>query len=257
MLHQLLNEQLFPLILIFSRIGSALIILPSIGEAFIGPRPRLVLALAISILVLPVLLPITPSAPDDPKLAIPMILGEVTFGLFLGAMVRILTSALAIAGTIIAFNTGFANALLLNPTSTSQSVLHGVFLSLAGLALIFATELHHVFLRAITDSYNFIPPGKFPGFEMMASHATSFLAKSFYIGLQLGMPFTLGNLVFYTLLGILGRLSPQVQVFFVALPASMLFGLFLLFTLFGIVMRQFIGRLSEEMDSFLFYLPAT
>ena len=90
-----------------------------------------------------------------------LIAQEVTAGILIGAMARIIMSALQVAGTLIATQTGLAYAQTVDPTQQGeQSAVIGNFLSLLGVVLIFATDLHHLAIGAIAGSYHLIAAGR-------------------------------------------------------------------------------------------------
>ena len=107
------------------------------------------------------------------------------------------------------------------------------FLSVVAVALIFAFDLHHLLIRAIADSYTLFRPGGGLPTGDFAALAVKVVAESFLVAIQLAAPFLVFGLVFYVGLGILSRLMPQVQIFFVAMPANILLGFVILMLLMG------------------------
>src|SRR3546814_946445 len=109
MLAELLPQQAFALLLVFVRLGSALMLMPGFGESYISPRIRLLLALAMTVVVQPVLPNVLPALPESPFALFLLIFGEAFIGLFLGSVARLLMAALSIGGMMIATVTGLAN----------------------------------------------------------------------------------------------------------------------------------------------------
>ena len=137
--------------------------------------------------------------------------------------------AAAVAGSVIAFQAGLSIAQTADPTNGGvQGAMIGNFLALLGMTLIFATDLHHVALLAIKDSYLIFSPTDPLMFGDAAEMALQSAAGAFVIGVQMSAPFIVLGLVFYLGMGILGRMMPQLQVFFVAMPATIWVGLVLL-----------------------------
>jgi len=77
-----------------------------------------------------------------------------------------------------------------------------------------------------------------------AQHVTKIIATSFRIGIQLSAPFLVFGLLFNIGLGVLSRLMPQMQVFFIGLPLSILLGLLPLLLVIGAMMGTFVGYLE-------------
>jgi len=111
MLAELLPEQAFTLLLVFVRIGTALMLLPGFGESYISPRIRLLVALTLTVVVQPALPAVFPALPESAMALFLLIFGEAFIGLFIGSVARLLMAALSIGGMMIATVTGLANAL--------------------------------------------------------------------------------------------------------------------------------------------------
>jgi flagellar biosynthetic protein FliR len=78
----------------------------------------------------------------------------------------------------------------------------------------------------------------------MAQHITTVIATAFKIGIQLSAPFLVFGLLFNLGLGVLSRLMPQMQVFFIGLPLSIMLGFALLLVVIGTMMGVFVGYLE-------------
>ena len=224
MLDQLLPNDLFSIALVFVRIGAAMMLLPGFGESYVAPRIRLLIALALALVVTPVVSASLPPMPGDAIHLLILIAGEVAVGLFFGALARILVSALHVAGVVIGFQTSLANAQIFDPINAQQGSLIGTFLNVVGVFMIFVTDLHHLMLIALADSYTVFAPGVAPPLGEMSRTAAEFVARSFLLGVQIAAPFIVVGLVFYIGLGLLARLMPQVQVFFIAIPLQIMLG---------------------------------
>jgi len=225
MLQNLLPAEVFSYLLVFARIGTTIAILPGFGESYVSPRIRLLLALAITVLFVPLLAGQLPALPSSPIELMLLVGGEGLVGLFIGGVARLLLSALATGGAILAFSSGLANAMLFNPMLSDQGALPGVFLSILGLLMIFVTDTHHMMLMALLDGYSlFLPGGALP-FGDFSDVLAQLLAGSFLLGMQIASPFLLYGTVFYVGMGLLARLMPQMPIFFVALPIQILLGL--------------------------------
>lgn len=221
----LVPQELFTLFLIFARIGSAMMILPAFGEPYVQPRFRLILAIAITLLVAPVLGVTFPVLPDSPWAMALLLVTEIIIGLFFGTIGIILIGILHTAGSIISFQTSLSNAFVFDPSTSQQGSLPSLLLTTLGVLLILVTDLHHMMLRALVDSYSMFAPGELPNVGDMSESISRLVARAFQIGVQLTGPFIAIGLIFYLGVGLLARLMPQVQVFFVAMPLQILFGL--------------------------------
>src|SRR5690606_37971342 len=179
---------------------------------------------------------------------ITLLLHEIAVGLIIGAIARIAVMGTQVAGSVIAFQVGLSVAQSADPTNGGlQGAIVGSFLSFLGITLIFATDLHHVALAAIHDSYMIFSPTTPLMFDDAAQMAIGVVSGSFVIGLQMSAPFIVFGLVFYLGVGLLGRLMPQLQVFFIAMPATISVGLILLAVLLAMMMGWYLLHFEASM----------
>jgi flagellar biosynthesis protein FliR len=245
MLAELLPNQAFALLLVFVRLGSALMLLPGFGENYISPRVRLLLALAVSVVIQPALPPVIPPLPESPAALLLLVLGEAFIGFFIGSVARILMAALSIGGMMIATVTGLANALTNDPTAAEQGSIAGSFLSTLALLIIIILDLHHMLLRGVIESYQIFIPGQSILVGDLSHMITRVVAKAFLLGFQIASPFIAIGLIFNLGLGLLSRLMPQMQVFFIAIPLQILIGLAVLMLALPVLLGWFITGFQE------------
>jgi flagellar biosynthetic protein FliR len=238
----------FLYLLLFSRIGAILMLMPALGEDMIPMRMRLSFALAFTLVVYPLLSPSLPDMPEDVMTIIGLIFHELAIGIILGAIVRISVMATQVAGAIIAFQTGLSSAMAADPTQVGvQGAVFGSFLSFLGMVLIFATDLHHVALAATYDSYKVFPLDAPLMFDDAAQLAIRTVAGSFSVGIQMSAPFIVYGLVFNLGAGILARLMPALQVYFLLMPANIIIGLVLLAMLLLMMMGWYISHFEAQL----------
>jgi flagellar biosynthetic protein FliR len=243
-----LPETAYLYILIFARVGSILMLIPALGEQVIPARMRLGFALVFAAVLYPLVTPTLPPLTGDVLQVLVYLLHEIAIGLILGAVTRVVTLAASVAGSTIAFQVGLSGALGADPANGGiQGVILGSFLSMLGVALIFATDLHHVALMAIRDSYMIFSPSEPIMWGDAAQMAIQATASAFVIGVQMSAPFLVLGLVFYLGMGLLGRMMPQLQVFFVAMPATIWVGLGLLALLLTMRMGWYLTHFENEL----------
>lgn len=252
MLADLLAIQVFALMMVFVRLGATFMVLPTIGEAYISPQVRLLFAFAFSIIVTPIVQDRVPALPSAGIMAIMVLIAaEILVGVFLGTIVRIMVAALATAGMVISVITGFANALLFNPGLDDQGSLQSVLLTMLGTLMIYATDLHHVMLAGIVESYQVFQPGVMPPIGDFSQMVARGVADSFIMAMKLASPFIVIGTTFYALLGLLARLMPQLQVFFLAMPLQILLGLVVLLITIQAIMMTFLADFSDGLARFI------
>ncbi|MBI3452169.1 MAG: flagellar type III secretion system protein FliR [Rhodospirillales bacterium] len=250
MFDQLLPAEIFGPFLVFARIGSAFVLLPGFGEAYVAPRWRLLLALGVSLILYPTIAPSLPRLPSTSVGLVALLAAEIGTGLFIGFAARATLVTLQTAGMIIGFQTSLANAFAFDPSSTQQGALMGAWMTIIALVLIFATDLHHVMLRALAESYAMLPAGGVPPVDDFADAIARVVAQSFLLGVRIAAPFLVFGLIFFLALGLLARLMPQMQVFFVSMPLQIAIGLTIFAVTIATGMRVFLEGFEETLSTF-------
>jgi len=218
---------------------------PGVGELSVPSRVRLTIALVLTAIMLPAhqkayVVDLRTFGP-----VMVLLFQELVVGAVLGLTARLAISALQVTGSVVAQQLGLGFVTAVDPTQNQQGLLVGNFLTVLGVALVFATDLHHLAIAAMNDSYTIFHPGELPLLGDAAQHLTRVIATAFRIGIQLSAPFLVFGLLFNIGLGVLSRLMPQMQVFFIGLPLSILLGLLLLLLVIGAMMGTFVGYLEN------------
>lgn len=238
----------FTYIIMFARIGAMLMLMPALGEQTIPSRMRLSFALAFTLVLFPLIGEVIPAIPPDLTGMVGLLFHELAVGLMIGAIVRITVMATQVAGTIVAFQTGLSGALAADPTQMGQqSAVFSSFLSFLGITLIFATDLHHMALAAIYDSYMVFSPTDPLMLEDAMQLAVRTVSGAFMVGVQMSAPFIVFGLVFNLGAGILARLMPQLQVYFILMPANIIVGLLLFAFLLVMMMGWYITAFENHL----------
>jgi flagellar biosynthetic protein FliR len=235
--------------LAFARIGAMVMLMPGLGEANIPVRIKLSIALMLTLVILPLHRSAYHIDMESMASLVVLMLHEIVIGIVLGATARVTLSALQVAGSIIAQQMGLGFVTSVDPTQGQQGLLVGNFLTILGVTLLFATDSHHLVIAALNESYTIFSPGETMASGDVAALATRAFAAAFKIGLQLSAPFLVFGLVFNIGLGVLARLMPQMQVYFVGVPLSIFAGFlilsFVLAAMMGTFLDYFIGVMHD------------
>jgi flagellar biosynthetic protein FliR len=233
-------------LLMFARLGTMTMLMPGIGERGIPTRIRLVIALMLTLVLLPIYRGNYPNVPTMNFGPIAgLLIQEVIVGAVLGLTARLTLSALEIAGATIANQMGLGFATAVDPNQGQQGILIGNLMAMLGVALIFATDMHHLAIGALDQSYTLFRPGEVLPTSDATQLILGIISSAFKIGIQLAAPFLVFGLLFNLGLGILARLMPQLQVFFLGLPLSIMIGFAMLFAFIGIAMITFLSHLES------------
>ncbi|HUK08649.1 MAG TPA: flagellar biosynthetic protein FliR [Stellaceae bacterium] len=251
MLDQVLPANLFAALLVFARIGSAMLMLPGFGEAYVNPRLRLAFALALTVLAAPVLAPKLPAMPSTPLGLLTLMGGEIAVGLFLGTLTRVLLAALQVAGSVISVQLGLSAALIFNPLQQQQEAITSTFLSVAGVLVIFLTDLDHAMLRALIHSYSVFEPGAPLQWGDLSAAMARATAESFRLGVEMAAPFMVMGTIFYVAVGLVSRLAPQLQILFATQPLQIVAGLTAFALLLASGLQWFLERFATDLGQLL------
>ncbi len=236
--------------LTFTRLGAAVMIMPGLGDSFVPERMRLHLAIGLTFVMFPLVMPYIPN-PIPPTFAlITLIAMELIVGLLIGTVARIFMTALDTAGMVVSTQSGLANAQVFNPSLAAQGSVMGAFLSVTGVVFLFATDMHHILIAGVLQSYQMFPVGEIPDSGSMAELISRAVSASFMIGIKLAAPFLVITLLIYVGMGVLSRLMPQIQVFMVILPLQILIAVILLMLSLTALFYQWIGDFEGAMMFF-------
>lgn len=250
-LEEYLATGVFAFMIAFTRIGTAMMIMPGVGDSFTPANIRLYIAMGLALVLTPVLQVFMPSPLPALPVMFTLIGMEFVIGLFIGTIARVLISALDTAGMIISLMSGFANAQVFNPAMASQGSIVGAFMSITGVVLLFALNLHHLLIYGLVESYHLFPLGDVPDSGGMAELMARAVSSAFYIGFQISMPFIVVGLLVYICMGVLARVMPQIQVFMIALPLQIMLALV---TLFLMVSAGFMFWASQFESGMVYFL---
>lgn len=244
-------ETVFAFFLVFCRTAGALMLMPALGESTIPAYIRLSFALILSLVLSPLVRAGLPGIPATLGAMTMLLLGEIFIGVMLGLFTRLIVSALHVAGVVIAYQTGLGAAQVFDPIQGTQGAVVGTFLTVLGVTLIFVTDMHHLLIVAIRDSYTLFPSATLPSVGDAATLVTETVSQSFRLGVQMAAPLLVYGLVFNIGLGIIARLMPQLQVFFIAMPLNIVLGFAVFLFTLSAAMMWFLNYFENAMTLFL------
>ena len=236
--------------LVFLRVGAMVMLLPAIGEQVVPMMVRVAFALLLSLVLAPVAGPLLPAMPQTLGEMGGQVFKELFVGLMLGGLLQILQMALDIAGEVMAIQTTLAFSQTANPSEAQPGASLASFLGILGVALIFATNLDHLFIGAMARSYALFAPAKPLNVDDAAMMAVRTVGQAFALGIQMAAPVIVFSLVFNVATGLIGRLMPQFQIFFAATPLAVLLGLSVFMLSVGTIGMVWIDRYQAYVGQF-------
>jgi len=242
-----LPEAASAFLLLYARIGAVLMMLPLFGEEAVPARLRLLLGLGTTAglwgLLSGRVLPVAANAQSLPG----ALIAELVVGLAIGAIVKIMFQAAAMAGSIISFQVGLSSALINDAAQGGQVPLLSKFVSMTATLVCLAAGVHHLWIAAMVRSYQLFPVGALPPAADFAQLAIAVTGQSMALALGLAAPMLVYGIVLNIALGLSVRLAPAIQVFFIAQPLTIMLGL----TIFALTLGPLLIGFSEAMALWL------
>ncbi len=251
MLDQILSLNIYAFMIIFARSGTVFMLMPGLGSKQVNVNSRLYFAFATAFLLTPLLAGRLPAMPGSPWELGALIMGEVFWGAFLAAVTRILFAAVQVTGTITSFVSAMANSLVYDPISEQQSAIVAGFMGTVATLLMFVTNLHHVLIQAMVDSYTLFPPGVAPDFGDTLQVIARNVALTLKVGVEMATPFLVVAYTYYTGLGLMTRLTPQLPIFIVAMPLQIVAAMGTMMIVISAIMMTFLNHVELGLEPFL------
>lgn len=243
--------QIFAFLIVFARIGAALMTMPGIGDATVPAQVRLYFALVFSFVLVPVLQPFLIAPPTQPVAFGLLIIKEMLTGVFIGLMSHIMLNAINLAGVFVAHATSLSSAFTFNPQMSSQITVVHSFLSLLTVTLIFVSDMHRYLFMGLIDSYRLFPMADGLPYGDMTLSLAQGIGYALRIGLMVAAPFIVVSFGIFVAMGLVARLVPQIQVFIMSVPVQVMTGLILLMTSISAMMLYFMNEYETFWRNFL------
>src|SRR5690606_5593954 len=150
---------------------------------------------------------------------------ELVLGLAMGFMTLLIFLAVQGAGDLVDIDMGFGLAHVMDPQFGGRAPLMGSFMHILAVLAFLGFNGHHHILRALADSFQWIPPGQAAWGEATLVAVAGQFGRVFVTALRLAIPVLAALLILHAVFGILARFMPQLHVLVVAMPAKVAIGL--------------------------------
>jgi len=217
--------QVIGFMLVIARLSGLFLIAPVFSSAMIPTRIKVMALFTLGATIAPIISTKSPAVPTD-ILALGLLMGmEVLVGLAIGFAVSIVFSAVQVGASLIDTSIGFSMATLIDPTNNAQASVLGSFYSIVATLAFLAVNGHHWLLAGFTRSYDTIALGERPDMEQMLANLFVTFGQLFALAFQIAAPVLVTLLLVDVVLGIVARVVPQMNVFFVGIPLKIGVGL--------------------------------
>lgn len=234
--------------------------LSAIPVYFSGQAPARVkagLAIAISLVLFPVLAPFVTEVNFSPPAFLLLIVNETLLGTMLGLIARLIFTSVEFGGTVIGYQMGFAAANIFDPQNQRQTALISQFQNVFAILLFLSLDIHHYFIQTAAHSYEILPPGNLNFGGDAVPYLIELSSRMFMLGAQFSAPVLVILLLSGLILGVLSRAFPQLNVFLLSFPLNIGISLVVIALTLGIV-RMLLSRefdmLPERFFTLLKYL---
>lgn len=228
----------------FTRIAGFFMVMPLFGTRLVTQRIRLLLALATSVVITPILPPM-PIIEGVGLQTMIIIAQQLLIGIALGFALEVLMQIFILSGQMVAMQTGLGMAQMVDPSNgVNVAVVAQWFLIFVNLLFI-SLNGHLIAIEILADSFFTIPVGS-GGLSGDTLMAIAELANwMFAAAMVLALPAVASMLVVNIAFGVMARLAPQLNIFAVGFPVTMMLGLIVIWITFSGYGDQFQGLLSE------------
>jgi flagellar biosynthetic protein FliR len=234
---------LWPLV----RIAAMFMASPIFSTRQIPVRFRMALAVLVAVVVQPVL-PASPTVPVFSSDALVITVQQVIIGVALGFLLQMAFQALIFGGQVMAYSMGLGFANMMDPTNGVQvPVVAQFWLILAMLAFLMMNG-HLVLISAIVDSFTVIPVATDGIGRAGIWDLLSWASRMFAAGLLMALPVIIALLLVNIGMGVVSRAAPQLNIFAIGFPITLLMGFILIWVTLPQVMTGFGALVLEVFD---------
>lgn len=245
-------------ILTFSRFFAFIAVVPFFGGRFVTSKVKIAVATALVVITYPSLTAELPNNENQLGLGVVAFAGliakEIFVGFTLGFVASLVFEAVRVAGKVSDFQRGLMTKELFNfQTQLTVSQFEQFQFQLA-IVVFLTIGAHRFFITSLIKSFEVIPILKFPqieaGWTPVAEFLTVMTASVLSIGIQLAVPIIITLLITDLLFGLINRIAPQINVFFLSLPAKMWIGIFVLSVMTAFLVERFRDLFDSSFRSF-------
>jgi flagellar biosynthetic protein FliR len=234
--------QLQAYLVIFLRVSAILFVAPIFDSRSIPVLFKIGLAISISLLLYPMVQLDTGAALDNVFRFAFWVGAEIALGVVIGMSVKMFFAGIQLAGQVAGFQMGLAIANVMDPATSAQMPILAQFKNLFAMLIFLVTNAHHLFFRALVESFTLVPPFHIQVHDNLFAAVMAMAANIFIIAIKIGAPVMGAMFITSVAFGMLARTVPQMNVFLVAMPVKIVLGLIFL----SISLPYFAAFLSER-----------
>ena len=237
----------------FVRIGAFVMVMPVVGSSFVPTRVRLLMALALTAVIAPV---IPHSATTDVLSAAGLVtvVQEVAIGATMGFLVQLVFDAIALGGQVIGMSMGLGFAVFLDRARGVNIPVLGQLFMLLGMLVFLSLDGHLALIRLLAFSFLAMPMSEAGMTSALLGQILSFTGQLFVFAMKIALPAVTAILIVNLAFGVMSRAAPTLNLFAIGFPVTMLLGFAVIFLSMDVLMlnvRQFIGEAIQAVSAWL------
>jgi flagellar biosynthetic protein FliR len=228
----IINQYLADFLLPFTRISALIMTMVGVGAKTTPPRIKLALAVMLTVVVMPVIPPVKIVQLFSLNTAL-LVFEQLIIGIMLGFITVLLLETFTLAGQVIAMQTGLGFASLVDPATGTNVPAVGQFFLILSTLIFWLIDGHMIMIQFIIGSFETMPI-PFEGFEVekfneLARWGSWLFASALSLALA---PITAMLLINFSF-GIVTRAAPQLNIFAIGFPVTMICGLIIMWLTMG------------------------
>ncbi|MBU6957409.1 flagellar type III secretion system protein FliR [Pseudomonas sp. CVAP len=219
------------------RVGAVLTTMPVFGTTLVPKRIRLYFAVAITVVIAPGLPPMPQVNPLDLS-GLLLIAEQILIGALLGFSLQLFFQAFVVAGQIVSIQMGMGFASMVDPTNGVSAAVIGQFLTMLVTLLFLGMNGHLVVFEVLTESFTTLPVGS----GMLVNHFWEMAGKMGWVlgaAMLLVLPAITALLVVNIAFGVMTRAAPQLNIFSIGFPLTLVLGLVIFWVSLGDILNQY------------------
>ena len=221
----------------FVRIGAFLMVMPLVGGSFVPMRVRLLLAVALTIVIAPII-PSTATQEVLSAAGLVMVIQEIGIGVVMGFLVQLVFDAIALGGQVIGMSMGLGFAVFLDRARGVSIPVLGQLFMMLGMLVFLSLDGHLAMIQLLAESFHAWPMAERGLTPTMLAELLTWSSQLFVFALKIALPAITALLIVNLSFGIMSRAAPTLNLFAVGFPVAMLLGFAVIFLNMGVLQEN-------------------
>lgn len=222
-------------LLVFIRISAFMTFIPFFNDPNFIMNAKIIFAFFLSLLIFPAISTAHWVIPGNILGFIFLVTQEIFVGILMGLTIMIMIFILQLTGRMLGFQMAFSMANVMDSTFGENSNVLSVLMMLVGVMLLISLGGDHYLLYSLKNSFDILPPGSFTVTKPLLKELSVYIMHAFEVGFKLAVPAIILLLCIDFTLGLIGKTSTKMQIFFVGLPLKISVGLFMFTVITGFI----------------------